>query len=364
MPYTGLISEYQKPVNLALPYWDYGIIDNGVKKVDSMLHFGCFSLGYNQPELVKRVCEVTANIKPEIAESLVPNEPLYLNQVAFDLQDKLYSMTGYHSFYCLSGSDANEGAVKLASAYHYSNKNKDKKYIVTLDHSYHGSTFLSSSLGCENLMADPFYTMPKYDAIKRVNRNFELDEVNWDEVGAFVVETCTYGQGMKPFPGDFWEKLRYLQENKDVLIIIDDIFMCGGKTGNWVGWKHLPIEPDIFTQGKSITAGFFPLSITYYNEKIKNALPDSFRWDHGFTYNFSIPGIVSALETIKIIEEQDLLSRHKELVQRTTNIFKSKGYRIINRFGLCYMVMAPHATMYIVPLNATDEYFEVLENTI
>jgi len=148
------------------------------------------------------------------------------------------------------------------------------------------------------------------------------------------------------------------------LIIIDDIFMCGGKTGNWVGWKHLPIEPDIFTQGKSITAGFFPLSITYYNEKIKNALPDSFRWDHGFTYNFSIPGIVSALETIKIIEEQDLLSKHKELVQRTTNIFKNKGYRIINRFGLCYMVMAPHATMYIVPLNATDEYFEVLENTI
>ena len=364
MQYTGLISEYQKPVNLALPYWDYGVIENGVKKIDSMMHFGCFSLGYNQPDLVKRVCEITANIKPEIAETLVPNEPLYLNQVAFELQDKLFELTGYHSFYCLSGSDANEGAVKLSSAYHYANENFDKKYIVTLDHSYHGSTFLSSSLGCENLMSDPFYNLPKYKAIKRVNRNFKIEDVNWNEVGAFVVETCTYGQGMREFSVDFWEKLRYLQQEKNVLIVIDDIFMGGGKTGNWVGWKHLPIEPDIFTQGKSITAGFFPLSITYYNDRVKNALPRNFRWDHGFTYNFSVPGIVSTLETIKIIEEQNLLDRHNDLVLRASSIFKSKGAKFISRFGLCFMIAKPKAMMYIIPLNATDEYFEILENTL
>ena len=361
--YNGLISEFQKPVHVELPYWQYGTIVDGVKKVDPMLHFGCFSLGYTQPALVKRVYDVVNNIKPEMAETLVPREPLYLNQVVFELQDKLYDMTGYNSFYCLSGSDANEGAIKLASAYHHAQGNTDKKYIVSLRDSYHGSTFMSSTIGHKNLMQDPFYNLLKYEGVKHVHRNFDIDQ-DWSEVAAFVVETCTYGNGMTPFTDEFWSKLQHLQEHENVLIIIDDIFMGGGKTGNWVGWKHLPIQPDIFTQGKSITAGFFPLSITYYSDKIKQNLPENFRWDHGFTYNFSIPGIVSVLENIRIIEEGNLLENIPAINTRALELFKAKRYKVINTFGLTYMVAQRYATMFILPLNPTEEYWKALEDTL
>lgn len=365
MKYNGLITEYQKPVETELPYWNYGVIENGNKIIDPILHYGCFTLGYNQPSIVDKVADTVKSLKPEMAETLIPNETLRLNHVSFQLQDKLKQITGYNSFYCLSGSDANEGAVKLASAYHHARGNKQKKMIVSFLDSYHGSTFLTSSIGCENLMADPFYTMDRYSGVKRVSRRFKIEDVDWSEVSAIMVETCSYGGDMSPNPDEFWQKLKTIQEQHDVLIIVDDIFMGGGKTGNYVGWKHLPVTPDIFTMGKAITGGFFPLAFTLYSESVKKTLPENFRWDHGFTYNFSIPGVVSALEYLRIIEEDKIMDRHNEIIALADAVFGQAGYHVLNRFGLYYMVRKQSQGMlYMIPMNADAEYFQALEKNL
>ena len=364
MQYNGLVADTQRPISKALESWDYGTIENGVKKIDTMLHFGCFTLGYNQKQLVQNVCNVVSNIKPEIAETLVPTDPLYLNQVAFDLNQKLYNMTGYNSFYCLSGSDANEGAVKLASAYQYSIGNKHKKHIVALKDSYHGSTFMSSNIGYRNLMVDPFYTIDKHKGVIHVDRQFDLDDVNWNKVAAFFVETCSYGQNMKPYSEEFWNKLRTIQEKYDVLIVVDDIFFGGGKTGSWLGFEHLPVQPDIFTQGKAITSGFFPLAITYYTDKIKNNLPDNFGWDHSFTYSFSIAGIVSVLETLKILEQNNYMETVPAIHQRAKELLYNKRVKTINSFGNIFMLKKQYQFMLILPFNPTEEYWQALENTL
>lgn len=365
--FKALLTAKQEAVTPEAKYWDYGIIVNNKKIVDHMMHHSCFTLGYNQPRIVDAVSSVVKNIKPEIAETLTPGQPLYVNNVTVKLAEKLFNITGgYRSFFSLSGSDANEGAVKLASAYHYVQGSKNKKYIVSLRHSFHGSTFLSQSIGCENLMTNPFYTMDKYHGVKHVNRNFKIEDIDWSEVSCFVVETCNYGGRMDPFTDEFWSKLQTLQQDHNVLIVIDDVFFSGGKTGNYVGWKHLPIEPDIFTIGKAITGGFFPLSAFLYNEKVHKALPDNFYWDHGFTYNYSIPGIVSALEYLDIIEEQNLLDNVPNIIEHATKTFKESGWNIINNFGTVFIVA--HAkkgsTMYVVPINATEEYFEVLKENL
>jgi len=365
--FKALLTAKQGAVTLEKEYWDYGIVIDNKKIVDHMLHHSCFTLGYNQPRIVDAVSNVVRNIKPEIAETLTPGQPLYVNNVTLQLAEKLYNITGgYRSFFSLSGSDANEGAVKLASAYHYLKGNKNKKYIVSLRKSFHGSTFLSQSIGCENLMINPFYTMDRYHGVKHVNRNFKIEDTDWSEVSCFVVETCNYGGRMDPFTDDFWARLQTLQQEHNVLIVIDDVFFSGGKTGNYVGWKHLPIEPDIFTIGKAITGGFFPLSAFLYNDKVHQALPDNFYWDHGFTYNYSISGIVSALEYLKIADEQNLFTNVPNIIERATKTFKESGYLILNNFGTVFVIA--HAkrgsTMYVVPINATDEYFEVLKENL
>lgn len=365
MNYKGLIPEVQKPVQPALPHWRYGTIEDGVKKIDPLLHFGCFTLGFDYKPIVDKVCDVMKNIKPEIAE-VVGYGDLRLNPVSYELQDKLYRVTGgYNSFYALSGSDANEGAIKLALAYHYTKGNKNKTKIMSMIPSYHGSTYLTSSMGCDSLMVDPFYGVNPFEGSIRVTREFSQSGRDWSEVAAIMVETCTYGDDMIPYTEDFWNKLTYIQQNHDVLIIIDDIFMGGGKTGHYVGWKHLPVRPDIFTMGKAITGGFFPLSITLYNEKVKSRLPSYFKWEHGFTYNFSIPGIVSAIEYLDVVHNQNLVGQHSGIVSRAKKTFLDAGCEIISSFGTIFLIQKfKFMCMYMIPLNADDIYFQALRQEL
>ena len=170
MKYRGLIpNEQQEIINTPLPRWKYGEIRNWRKIVDPILHYGCFVLGYENNEIVDFVADVIKNNRPEIAEHMMPRtNDVLLNHISFDFVDRIYKLSGMNSFFALSGSDANEGAVKLASAYHYQKGNHHKKTVVGFEKSYHGSTWLTMSIGHDNFMDNPFYTMDPYQSIKRI----------------------------------------------------------------------------------------------------------------------------------------------------------------------------------------------------
>lgn len=364
MKLKGLVPDTQpEEIFPAQPHWDYGTVVDGKKQVDPLLHYGCFTLGYNRHDIVDYVCEQHKQIKPEIAElAFMHDRKPRLNEASFALAEKIYEISdGYRSFYSLSGSDANEGAVKLAAAYHDTRGNKNKNIIVSFEQSYHGSTFLTSSLGADNLMTNPFYNMEPYNKVIRIPRSFQYIPEEWNDVSCIVIETCSYGNDMENNSDELWEKLSIIQQEHDVILILDDVFMGGGKTGHYIGWKNLPVRPDISTMGKAITGGTFPLSMVLYNERIHNALPKGFSWEHGFTYNFSMPGIFSALRYIEILEEEKLLEKHNEIKLKATDIFLKTGFKILNTFGLHFMVKRKdYQMLYVIPINATDEYFEVL----
>jgi putrescine aminotransferase len=366
MKYNGLIPNTQHEVSTPLPRWQYGEIRDGIKIVDPMLHFGCFVLGYENEEIVDFVTDVVKNNKPELGEPMMPKTyDVRLNHISFDFADRIYNITEMKPFFSLSGSDANEGAVKLASAYHYQKGNHHKKTIVGFEKSYHGSTWLTMSIGHDNFMDKPFYTLDPYQSVKRIPRNFADDCVDWNSVAAVVIETCAYGQDMVAPPPEFWTRLDKIRETYDVLIIIDDVFMGAGKTGDYVGWKKFNIRPDISTMGKAMTAGYFPLSMVLYNKKIEDVLPKNFRWEHGFTYSFSLAGIASAMKYLDILERDNLLANHDNLVQKATEIFDNSSFDIIGRFGLNFKISnGREKIFYVIPVNATDEYFEVLKDNL
>jgi adenosylmethionine-8-amino-7-oxononanoate aminotransferase len=364
MIYKGIVPDTQKKIKTPLPYWKYGVIENGRKKVDPSLHFGCFVLGYENKPILDYVFSVMENNKPEIAENFVIEEDLRLNHISFEFADRIHRMTGYHPFFALSGSDANEGAVKLASAYHYKNNNSHKKYLVSFEKSYHGSTCMTMSLGSDALLKNPFYTLAKYNNIKKLPRNFDIDIIDWNNVSSIILETASYGTLFEKIENEFWEKLKFIREKYDVLIILDDIFIGGGKTGDYVGWKKLPIVPDIFTMGKAITAGFFPLSMTLCTEKIYSCLKDV-RWEHGFTYNFNLSGIASAMKYLDILEENKFLDNHESIVKKTIKTFENHDYKIISNFGLNFFIEREKGIeFFLIPINASDEYFNVLEENL
>ena len=117
MKYPGLIPGTQKNVGQQEYGWDYGRMDlDGRKYVDPMLNFGCYTLGYGRMQIMNYVRDNMC-IKPEIGENFFESQPLKLNNCTWKLAKMLKGITGYRSIFSLSGSDAVEGAVKLASAY-------------------------------------------------------------------------------------------------------------------------------------------------------------------------------------------------------------------------------------------------------
>lgn len=367
MKYRGLVTDFQpEEIELALPKWQYGEIRDGRKVVDPILHFSCFTLGYDNEEIIDFVADVVKSNKPEIAERGMPlTDIVRLNHISFDFAERIFQKTGMMPFFSLSGSDANEGAVKLASAYHYQKGNHHKKTVIGFEQSYHGSTWMTMSIGYETFMDQPFYTLDPFQCVKRIPRNFADDCVDWNTVAAIMIETCSYGQEMIPPSAEFWARLDRIRQEYDVLIIIDDIFMGGGKTGDYVGWRDFNFQPDIATMGKAITGGFFPLSMVLYTDKIKNTLPKGFRWEHGFTYNFSLAGIASATKYLDILERDNILQDHDRIVRTATEVFNRNGFDVIYRFGVNFRILnQDFEQFYIIPINATPEYFQVLDDNL
>lgn len=362
--YRGLIPDVQKPVQPSVESWSYGTVENGKYVVDPLLNWGCYTLGYYCPEIIDDVYSKMRYTKPDIAETIFNEEPIRLNDITFELQNKVYDISGgYNSFFSLSGSDANEGAVKLAFAYHHQQLDS-RKYIVSFDDSYHGSTFLNHNLGYSTLMNNPFYGMERYHNVINIPKNFDVDSIDWSNVACIVAETYSYKEMAHPSDQRHWEKIQKIRDEYGVLLIIDDMFFGGGKTGTYCGWKSLPIEPDLCTMGKAITGGFFPLSMTLYTDKIKNALPSDFEWNHGFTYSFYYGGIASALKYIEILE-RGLLKNHETLIQKTIDVVSKSGYNVINNLGLLFFLEGDGTYhSLLVPLNADENYFDVLEENL
>jgi len=365
MTFKGLIPGEQRTIQKAFPKWAYGTLENDKKVIDLTLGLGCFTLGFQRYDLIDWV---TARLKQEVfenGESLLnqSNSPT-LYDSAFELSDKLYHITGgYKSIFALSGSDANEGAIKLAAAYQHIKKTNRYK-IVGFNNSYHGSTFLNYNVG-RAFMDQSFYNLKPYDHVQLLERTFDIDRVDWSEVMCIMVETRSWCDMLKSYPTNFWDKIKEIQSRYDIVLIVDDIFIGGGKTGHWAGWHDLGIQPDIFTQGKAITGGYYPLSNTLYSQKIDAVLPPNFIWDHGFTYSFHSAGILSSLKYIDILEKENLLSQveHKKL--KVEQLFYSKEYKVIEELGLMYTVKKQDKRYFItVPLTADEEYFDILKNKL
>ena len=219
MKYPGLIPGKQKNVGDQEYGWCYGRMTlDGKKYIDPMLNFGCYTLGYGQMQIMNYVHNNMC-IKPEIGENFFDDQPIALNNATFKLAKTLRAITSttttckdcgdgrqipvkYRSIFALSGSDAVEGAVKLASAYQQEVGSPQRNKIVVFRDSYHGSTMLTQSLG-DGIFNDPFYTMDPYHNINRLPIEFVVDNHNWDDVMCVLVETCPYTGGIRPHTESF-----------------------------------------------------------------------------------------------------------------------------------------------------------------
>lgn len=359
--YKGLIPGNQSPVEVDTAHWKFGIIRDGVRVVDPQLHYTAFPLGYDDHGIIDSVCQGMKNYKPEVGDNLFKSFEPTLNGPHLALADKLYEMSnGYRPVFALSGSDGIEVAVKLAFAYHQRMGNTRTK-IISFDDAYHGATLMTLSVGSAGLEKG-FHGMTPYKQAHTVSAQSDfVKDINWSEVACLVVETCPHTFNIRPYSKEVWDKIAHIQSKHDVIVIVDDIFMGGGKTGSFFGFDQLPVNPDVFVQGKAITGGFFPLSIAMYNERIHTVLKDH-AWMHGHTYSFSLSGVLSALSYIDVLHTHKYMDNVDAICDRAKQVFDQHNIKLTGNYGTIFLIEG--GVRFALPINADDEYFEALPDTI
>ena len=277
----------------------------GKKYLDFAAGIAVNSLGYHYPGYDEA-------LKSQI-DKLTHISNLYYNEPMSDAGEKLVKASGLSkAFFTNSGTEAIEGALKAARKYAYTKYGKEagKYEIIAMNHSFHGRSMGALSVTGTEHYREPFE--PLVGGVKFADFN-DLDSVKaqiTDKTCAIITEVVQGEGGIYPAEKEFLEGLRALCDEKDIILIFDEI-QCGmGRTGYYFAWQSYGVKPDVMTCAKALGCGV-PVGAFVLGEKAASAslVPG----DHGTTYGGN-PFVCAAVSKVfDIYEKDDILAHVQEL---------------------------------------------------
>lgn len=290
--------------------WDKGdgvyLYDlNGKKYLDFVAGIAVFALGYNNKAY-------NDALKAQI-DKVIHTSNYYYNIPAIEAARKLKAASGMDRvFFTNSGAEAVEGALKAARKYAYLRDGHSDHEIIAMEHSFHGRT-----MGALSVTGNPKYREafePLLPKIKFATMNdFESVKAQvTDKTCAIIFETVQGEGGIYPATEEFMKQIKALCEEKDILLILDEI-QCGmGRTGTMFAWQQYGVKPDIMTSAKAIGCGV-PVGAFLMTEKVaQNSLTSG---DHGTTYGGNPLAGAAISKVLDLFEEQKLLDNVNEVGQ-------------------------------------------------
>jgi predicted acetylornithine/succinylornithine family transaminase len=279
---------------------------SGNRYLDLMAGLGVNALGHAHPRMVAAMADQAAK--------LVHLSPQYANRYPGELGERLCAMSGMKGvFYSTGGSEAVEGALKLARTHARQNYKQPKHGIVALRNSYHGRTYGSLSVtGQEKYRLDFGPGLPNVAFVERENIA-QLRAAVTDATAAVLMEPLLGEGGVHVLSTEFLAEARRLSDQHGALLILDEIQTGLGRTGEWFAYTHNcanpdALRPDILILGKPLGGGL-PLSAILVNEKLFDAFGVA---KHGSTLGGSPFACRLGLEFLKIVEEEGLLERVRD----------------------------------------------------
>lgn len=272
---------------------------NGKKYLDFVAGIAVFALGYHYPGYDEA-------LKGQI-DRLIHTSNYYYNMPAIEAAKKLKKASGMDRvFFTNSGAEALEGAVKAARKYAWMKDGAHDHEIIAMNHSFHGRT-----MGALAVTGNPKYREPFEPLIGNV-KFAELNDFDsvlscaTDRTCAVILEPVQGEGGLMPAEEEFLQKLRALCDERDILLIFDEV-QCGmGRTGSMYAWQRYGIKPDIMTSAKALGCGV-PVGAFMMTEHVaQNSLTSG---DHGTTYGGN-PLAAAAVNKVLDIYEKDHIVEH------------------------------------------------------
>ena len=291
----------------------------GMKYLDFAAGIAVNSLGYHYPGYDEA-------LKSQI-DKLTHISHLYYNLPMSEAGEKLVKASGMSkAFFTNSGTEAIEGALKAARKYSFAKSGKADRYeIIAMNHSFHGRSMGALSVTGTEHYREPFE--PLIGGVKFADFN-DLDSVKalvTDKTCAIITEVVQGEGGIYPADTEFLKGLRALCDEKDMILIFDEV-QCGmGRTGYYFAWQSYGVQPDIMACAKALGCGV-PVGAFVLNEKAASASLEP--GDHGTTYGGN-PLVCAAVSKVFDIYEQDKILEH---VQELTPYFEEKLDELVEKY--------------------------------
>ena len=270
---------------------------DGKRYLDFVAGIAVFALGYNNPEY-------NDALKAQI-DKVIHTSNYYYNVPAIEAAKQIKKASGLDRvFFTNSGAEAVEGALKAARKYAFLKDGRTDHEIIAMNHSFHGRTF-----GALSVTGNPHYREafePMIGNIRFADLNdydSVLSQVN-DRTCAIILETVQGEGGIHPADEEFLKKLRALCDERDILLILDEI-QCGmGRTGTMFAWQRFGVKPDIMTTAKALGCGV-PVGAFVMTEKVgAHSLTSG---DHGTTYGGNPLAGAAICKVFELYEKENIL---------------------------------------------------------
>jgi len=303
---------------------------NGKNYLDAISGIAVCSLGHAHPNVSEAICEQS--------QSLIHTSNLYGIEKQTKLADKLINHSGMDRvFFCNSGAEANETAIKIARKYAHSN-NIENPAIIVMENSFHGRTLATLS-ATGNLkvqegfapLVQGFIRVP-YDNIEAIEQH-----LNNKNIVAILAEPVQGEGGVHVPKAGYLAKLREICDKQNWLLMLDEVQTGIGRTGRWFAFQHEDIKPDVVTLAKALGNGV-PIGACMAHGKAAQVLVPG---NHGTTFGGNPLACAAGLAVINTIETHGfvqavdkkgelILNRFKEILKDEKAVvdIRGKGYMI------------------------------------
>jgi acetylornithine/N-succinyldiaminopimelate aminotransferase len=275
---------------------------DGNKILDMFPGWAVSGIGHCPPKVVEAV-------RRQVGELIHIDNTFYSEPQGRFAQMLSERAFGGKCFFCNSGAEANEAALKLARLY----TPKEKYKFITCEGSFHGRTFATVTATAQPKYHEGFLPLLPGFVYIPFNDVKALEAAFTDEVAAVLVEPIQGEGGINVATPEFLRSIRRLCDEKGAVMILDEVQTGVGRTGKWFAYQHFDVEPDIITMAKTLGGGVAIGAMMAKAEVAACLVPGK----HASTFGGNCLACAAGMATIETIEEGNLLQRATEMGQYT-----------------------------------------------
>lgn len=313
----------------AAPVWIRGqgatLVDcDGREVLDGLSGLWNVLLGYGRDELIEAAAAQMQRL------SFAPVYAGSTHDRAIELAERLAKLC-YTSiddfFFCTSGSEAIETAIKTARYYWSVRGQAEKNVILSRHGGYHGTTLAALAASGQPNYRAHFEPLPEgfvqiaapqgpHDLASATASIEAIERHGADRIAALLAEPIQVAAGTILPPSDYWREMRELCTRHNILLVSDEIVTSLGRTGDWMGLTRFGIEPDMVVLGKGLSSGYVPLSAVGFNRSIAATIRTgggSTTWMHAGTNSAHPVAAAVAMANLDLLQQGGYLVRARQL---------------------------------------------------